>query len=426
MKIVTPYEMNEIDKKTINEFGISGVVLMENVALKVITEIEKEIGNLFQKKIIILAGKGNNGGDAFALARHLINNKVEVEIYLLAKKDEIKNDALINLKILEKMDIKIIELMSESQITKLKFSLFKTDLIIDGIFGIGITKEIIGITKEIINLANKSNIPIISIDMPSGINGKTGEIHGIAINAKKTVTFAFPKLGQFLYPGCEYIGKLVISDIGIPKKVLDSFNIKNNIIDDIIIKKLLPQRKKDSNKKDFGKIFIVTGSVGMTGAGCLTAKAALRTGCGLVYLGVPASLCHIYESQLTESITIPLDDTKGYFRKECINELNKQISLADVVVVGPGLSQKEDIFSIVSNIILNSHVPIVLDADALNALSKDTSILNKSKSEIIITPHPGEMSRLTGISIEEIQNNRIEVAREFSLKFKIITVLKGF
>lgn len=426
MKVVTPIQMNEIDNITISEVGIPGIVLMENAAIKVVEEIVKYLGTIFGKEIIIIAGKGNNGGDAFAAARHLYNKGADIRVYIIIDKKAIGGDAAVNLGILENMGIPINELFEKKHVTLLMEKISDADIIVDGILGTGLKGNIKDNLKDVVEALNVSGKPIIAIDIPTGVNGETGEVSDVCIKATKTVTFGLPKLGLVVHPGCEYTGGLIIADIGLVSSVIDKMDIKINIIEKNFVAGLMPVRKNNSNKGDYGRVFIVSGSVGMTGAGCLAAGAALRSGAGLIYLGVPSSLTCVYDASLIESVTIPLEDNNsGYLAKGSLDRINEMISKSSVVAIGPGLSVNKDIIEIIEEIIEKSDKPIIMDADALNALSKDLSILGNLKTDAIITPHPGEMSRLLGISIEDVQNNRMKVATEFAIKWRVITVLKG-
>ena len=426
MKIVKPEQMGEVDKFTINEIGIPGIVLMENAAVSVVNEVLGMLPDLSGRRIIVLAGKGNNGGDALAVARHLYNKGIDVRTFLLAKKDEVKGDAETNLKILENMGIDIVEFISEGQFPELENVLEKADIVVDGIFGTGLKGNVRGIPARLIDIVNSSLKTVVSIDIPSGINGENGKIMGCCIRASSTVTFALPKIGLLVHPGCEYTGKIVVADIGIPQKAIEHFQINTQILSKCEVSSLIPVRSKDANKGSFGRVFIISGSKGMTGAGCLTAKAALRSGAGLVYIGVPSSLWPIYASSTTEAITIPLDDDgNGRLSHSLIDKIDTIIEKKDVIAIGPGLSVNDAIIEIVESIIKKARVPLVIDADALNAISTDVSVLKHLKVPAVLTPHPGEMSRLTGIDIAYIQKNRLEVAREFAARWNVITVLKG-
>ncbi len=426
LNAVSSKQMSSIDRRTIEEVMIPGIVLMENAALKVFQEVMRTIKKTALQAVGVFAGKGNNGGDAFSVAKHLYNNSIKTKVFLLAPKNQIKGDALTNLIVLENIGLEVYEVIDHRSLKELEESMKDIDIIVDGIFGTGLKSKITGLQKEIIEKINSTNLPIISVDVPSGLDCTTGKIQGICVKATKTVTFGLPKIGQFLYPGYEYIGELIIEDIGIPKKVIESEKLNTFVIDSDMVAGLIPKRHSESNKGSFGKTFIITGSTGMTGSGILAGSAALRVGSGLVYLGVPGSLINIYESLIAESITIPLPDTPdGKILDIAIEKIALQVKKSSVVAVGPGLSIYEEILKIVKYLIQNSNIPVVLDADALNVLAYDVGFLNNRLSEIIITPHPGEMAKLTGKTIQYIQNNRIEVASQFAVENKVITVLKG-
>ena len=426
MKLASPKQMNEIDSISINELGIPGIVLMENAALRVVEEISKVMGALHGKRIAVFAGKGNNGGDAMAVARHLFNKDAMVRVFLLAKKSSVEGDAGVNLNILSRIGLEVNEITDSEQLGEIKSGLASADLIVDGLLGTGLKGDVRGIMKETVDAVNASGRTVISIDMPSGVDGETGRVRGSCIKAHKTVTFGLPKTGQVIHPGCEYIGELVTVDIGLPGKAVDGVRIKSYVIDGELVSGLIPQRISNSNKGNYGKVLVVCGSVGMTGAGCLTAEAVLRAGAGLVYLAVPSSLAHIYNAALLESVTIPLEDGgTGYLGKGSRDMILGHLKRVRVAAVGPGLSVNDDITEIIGSIIENSGIPLILDADALNAVSRDIPVLKKLKAPAVLTPHPGEMARLAGISIDDVQNNRIDVAAGFAQKWGVTVVLKG-
>ncbi len=426
MKVATPEQIGKMDTEAITKIGIPGIVLMENAALKVVEEIVKSVGNVNGKKAVVLAGKGNNGGDAYAVARHLHNIGTKVLVFITSKKTEIKNDAEINLKIIEKINIETVEIIGKDEVLKLKEELEACDVVVDGIFGTGFKGQISGIIDEVVSLVNNSLKYAIAIDIPSGVNGETGKVLGRCIKAHKTVTFSYPKTGLLINPGCEYTGELVIADIGIPKIISDAINMETTLIDESHVSGIIPKRYRESSKGNYGRVLIISGSTGMTGSGCLCAKAALRSGAGLVYLGVPSALRDIYSTQLVEPIVIPLEDRgNGYLSKESMHEIIKEMERMDVAAIGPGISSRQDVSEIMGELLINARIPLVLDADALNAVSGDVGILKKSKVPVIVTPHPGEMSRLIGVSIPDIQKDRIKYARDFSSEYNVITVLKG-
>jgi hydroxyethylthiazole kinase-like uncharacterized protein yjeF len=430
LKTVTPKQMQMIDKMTIEEMGIPGIILMENAAFRVVEQIEKMLGCLKKRKILIVAGKGNNGGDAFAVARQLAAKEAETYIYTIADRASIHGDAAINLNILYNSGFKIFKINdseSRQNYERLKSDLGICDMVVDGLFGTGFRGEIEGVVGEIVAAINSSVKPVLSIDIPSGVDGNNGHVSRLHIKASVTVTFALPKLGLILHPGCDCTGELVVADIGIPKKVIDKMSINTYLIDERMVAGLIPSRENNSNKGDFGRILVITGSEGMTGAGCLAGRAALRAGAGLVYLAVPSSLSHIYDCMLMETITCPIEDHgKGYISLDSTERISELMEGKTVIVAGPGLSVNEDTVKIAEYIINKTKVPLILDADALNCIARDISVLKKLKAAAVMTPHPGEMARLTGMSIQDIQRNRVEIAVEYARQWNVTIVLKGY
>jgi len=426
MELATPQQMSAIDMYTINNIGIPGILLMENAASAVAEEAVAMLQGCKNKRVLVLAGRGNNGGDAFAVARRLHLKGINVHVYVTGSKEGISGDALTNLNILGNIGINVNEIKSDADIDELRAVMADSDLIIDGIFGTGLSREISGMPGTVIDEVNQSCKPVLSIDIPSGIDGATGRIMGTSIKADTTVTFCLPKIGLFTHPGCDYAGRVIIADIGIPGCAVDRQGINLHLIDAGMAARLIPVRKADSNKGDYGKVLLITGSPGMTGSGCLASEAALRTGAGLVYTGVPKSLLHIYGSRLKEPVIIPLEDGgNGSLSADCTEWILDNMGRMDVIAAGPGLGTSKGIKEIVNKIICESTVKLVLDADALNALSDNTGILKNSRTDIVITPHPGEMSRLSGISTDEIQKDRLGTARRFAAEYGVIVVLKG-
>jgi NAD(P)H-hydrate epimerase len=426
MKLALPEQMGAIDQYAIRQMGIPGIVLMENAALKVVEEAEKMLGGLKDRDVLLLAGKGNNGGDAFAAARHLYHRGSCVVLYIMADIVGISGDAATNLQIAGNMGIRIIELAGTGNYSDLLADIGKAELIIDGIFGTGFKGEVAGVPGDVIRMVNRSGKKVLAIDIPSGVQGKTGKTAQLCIKADRTVTFCLPKLGLVVHPGCEYTGELVVADIGIPRQAVESQDIKFETIDRNMVSSIMPGRWENSNKGDYGKVMLVSGSTGMTGSGRLCAMSALRAGAGLVYLGVPASLSPIYSAALVEPIVVPLEDGgNGRLSPACASEILEQMAKMDAAAVGPGLSTGEGVPEVVYDVVENAEIPLVLDADALNAIARNKQVLRKLKKQAVITPHPGEMARLTGKSIGEIQIDRINTAAGFAAEWGTVVVLKG-
>lgn len=418
--------MNSIDNNTINNYGIPGLLLMEDAAAAIASEAVSMLGGSIGGAITAVAGRGNNGGDAFAAARLLHGQGFDVHVFLVGAKAGISGDAFTNMATLEKIGINIVEINGEEEIALLNSRLKESQLVIDGVFGTGLSRDISGIASTVIERMNLSGKPILSIDIPSGIDGADGSIRGECIRADTTVTFCMPKIGLVVNPGCEYAGRLKVADIGIPRCVIDAQDIKCEIIDAVTAADLIPQRRPDSNKGTYGKAFIITGSTGMTGSGRLACTAALRVGAGLVYAGVPESLTGIYSSSLTEPVIIALPDGgKGYLSDESGGKIRERMTVMDVVAAGPGLSAAEGVKRLVGMVVSECKAPLVLDADALNVISDNTEILKRLDAEAVITPHPGEMARLTGLTAADVQKDRIGTAGRFASEYGVVTVLKG-
>lgn len=429
MKVVTTEEMRGIDRKTIEEYGIPGMVLMERAGLAVAMKIKE----LFQKgKVIVLSGGGNNGGDGLVAARTLFNWGWNVKVLLLSKEGKLSRDCLQQYRIAKKMGISI----------EFRSSLDSKDLhsaiVVDAIFGTGINKPVADPVAGIIRFLNGfSDCRTVSVDIPSGISADTGEVMGEGVRADFTITFGLPKIGHVLYPGAEYAGKVLTEDIGFPSELLRSGDIHVQTFEKSEASSLLPERQNNSYKGDYGHVLVVAGSVGKTGAALMTARACLKSGAGMVTLGVPETLARIFETRVTEEMVLPLPDTgegilseKAY---EVIMEfLNKR---GDVLAMGPGLTSAAGIRRLVEKLIVTIAVPAVIDADAINSLSGNKELLKKAKAPLVLTPHPGEMARLLRKPEEEgesgkelinrIERDRINAGRSFAKETGAYLVLKG-
>jgi NAD(P)H-hydrate epimerase len=437
MKVVTAEEMRRIDEKTIEEYGVPGVVLMERAGLAVALRIKEIFG---RKRVLVVSGSGNNGGDGFVVARDLYEEGWDVRVFLTSKPEDLKGDALLQYKIAKKYGVPIFpvrQLLTHHSSLVMKHSIF-----IDALLGTGLSKNVTGLLSEVIHLINKINLPVISVDIPSGISSDNGQIMGEAVKADYTVTFGLPKRGHLLYPGAEYTGKLFIENIGFPAKLLASNNLNVSVLTKQEASHVLPERQMYSHKGDYGHVLIIAGSKGKTGAAYMAAKACLRSGAGLVTIGVPESLADIFQARVTEEMTLFLPDRGDGTLAEKASDvildfLNKE---ADVIAIGPGIGVSADTNKIMKTLIQCSTSPLVIDADGINSLQGEITILSKSKAPIILTPHPGEMSRLINpptppfakggkrretISIKDIEMDRINTAISFVNKTRTHLVLKG-
>ena len=423
MKVVTSEEMRNIDAKTM-QIGIPGVVLMENAGLGVVNAIERKFAGA--ENISVFVGRGNNGGDGLVVARHLTNRGYNVRTYVMAEPDKFTGDALTNLQIAQNMRLPLEYILAEEQLEVHKGRIAASDLIVDAIFGTGLTGAVRGFAAKVIELLNSTGLPIIAVDLPSGLDANAGKVEGQCIRAALTVTMGLPKRGLFLYPGASYVGELQVADIGVPQSVVESQGISVELLQAAEMAKFLPVRPRDAHKGLFGKVFVLAGSVGFTGAAAMTGESALRVGAGLVTLGVPRSLNDIMEVKLTEVMTLPLPETEFQtLASNAHDGILRFVSGADVLALGPGLSRNPETSSLVRSICGEVRIPKVIDADGLNALAEDRVILKQLGSQTVLTPHPGEMARLMNCSIPDIQSDRIGVAQNFAKENGVVLVLKG-
>ncbi|AOY76319.1 bifunctional ADP-dependent NAD(P)H-hydrate dehydratase/NAD(P)H-hydrate epimerase [Clostridium formicaceticum] len=418
MKVLKNEEMRKLDEIAINTYKIPGIILMENAGISVVEEIEKSLASKENKKIAVISGLGNNGGDGFVITRHLMNKGIQVITYIVGDTSMIKGDAKINFDILEKMKAFIVKLESSEDIIQFQEDLQQYSILVDALLGTGLQRTVEGIMREVILKMNASKKEIIAVDIPSGINGNDGKVQGVAVEAKKTITFQLPKIGNILFPGSYYGGALLVKNIGIPKEAVSLIQSKIHLITEEVAASVLSKRYGDTHKGSYGRAFIIAGSVGMSGAAILASKTALRCGAGLLRTAVPESLIPILENQLIEGITVPV---KEMLDKGIINYLKEE----NVVAIGPGCGRSQEFEEILHTVITSARLPLVIDADGLNLLANNIHLLKDLKAPCIITPHPGEMSRLTGLSIQEVNDHRLEVAKNFSEKWGVITLLKG-
>ncbi len=416
MKIAGRKIVRDIDDKTIKKYGIPGMVLMENAGRAVSSVILNHYND--SERISIFCGGGNNGGDGFVIARHLISAGKEVTTYLLKSPSDYKGDAKTNLEALKKIS-KNIKKISRS------FSNYtKSDLIVDAIFGTGLDREIKGPAKDIIGKINSLRAPRISVDIPSGLDSDSGRPLGTAVKAAATVTFILPKTGSVIYPGVDYTGKLYIADITTPKKLEE--NIKSELITFKTCRNMHKTRSGDTHKGTYGHTLVIAGSSGKTGAASLCAHSAVRAGSGLVTIGAPASVIKSIEEKIVEPMSEGLSDSgKGYLNPGSLDDSIRILKTKSSLAIGPGISAKNETEQFLVGLLKKVRVPVVADADAINIIAGHKNILKKVKVPVILTPHPGEMARLMDVSTKEIQENRISFASDFAVRHKCFIVLKG-
>lgn len=427
MKILTSQQMKEIDRKAIEEIGVLGPILMENAGLQIFKELKARFPDFTKEKIVIIAGRGNNGGDGFVIARQLWNRGVTPYVVLLASKTDVRGDAATNLNIAENIGIKIYEVHSAKEWNKHRNKVFQSSILIDGIFGTGLTKPAQGLYATVIDYINKTEAYRIAIDIPSGLSSDTFQIIGPCVKADLTVTLAAPKIAHVFPPAEECIGELVIADISVPSFLFDDVNLKLELVEKKHVLPYFDKRKKDTHKGTYGHLFIVSGSLGKTGAAIMAGKAALKMGAGLVTIGIPESCLPVVARSMMELMTEPLPETSE--KTLSLEGLDKVVSLLegkDALLIGPGISIHESTSELICSLISKIKVPVVVDADALNILAGNPKILKSLKGPAILTPHPGEFARILNLSIKEVVDNKLELVPQFAEEYGLYLVLKGY
>ncbi|HBO70233.1 MAG TPA: bifunctional ADP-dependent NAD(P)H-hydrate dehydratase/NAD(P)H-hydrate epimerase [Deltaproteobacteria bacterium] len=430
MKVVTGRQMAELDRMAIEQYGIPSLVLMENAgrscAERILRILHEKVPIPEEASVAVVCGRGNNGGDGMVVARHLQNRGVYVELFLLSEEDQLSPDARTQFEILQKLDVERRIIRDLEGVEDLRHFLEEVHLCVDAILGTGLSSPLEGIVREVVETINLSMATVFAVDIPSGIDATSGRILGEAIRADYTGTFGLLKLGQVLLPGSIHCGETDVYDIGIPSKAIFDADIKTEVLEERVVKSMFSIRPPDFHKGDAGRVFIIGGSPGMTGAPCLAGQAAMRMGAGLITVVVPESLRFVVESKLLEVMSMGIPDGgTGTFRAETVPDLLRGISRADFVVIGPGLGSYEGAAEFVAALIPQIPVPFLIDADGLNALAGQLKVLRSLKAPCIVTPHPGEMSRLTGESIEAIEASRIGSALHFAEEEGVTVILKG-
>ena len=422
MRVVYPGEMAALDRAAV-EGGIPSLDLMERAGRAVAERARDLLGLCAGKAVRVVAAKGNNGGDGFVAARYLMSWGASVKVLLLGAEEELTADAAANCRRFREEGGEV----AAAEGSLLERELRGSDLVVDAVFGTGFSGAAGGDFGAAIEAMNAAGVPVLAVDIPSGVAADSGAVLGPAVEAASTVTFAWPKTGLYLYPGAEKVGELVVADIGIPPHLLDEV-VKSDLhtIEEEEVASLLPRRRPHAHKGECGRVLVVAGSVGLTGAAALCSRSALRAGAGVVTLGVPAGLNPILEVKLTEVMTLPLPDEGG----RCLGEgaadaVVEAVQGYDALALGPGLGTARSTVKAVAGILRRVERPVVLDADGLNCAAREPGLLESRKHPTIITPHPGELGRLVGKSGQKIQAARLESALEAARRFGCVVVLKG-
>lgn len=411
VKVVTAEMMRALDRRAIDEVGIPGVVLMENAGRAVFQYLLNRFGPVRDKHFHVLCGTGNNGGDGFVVARYLCLAGAQVHVAVIGEQEKIRGDARVHFDLMRRIDLEPEPLGTCGGIK------------VDALLGTGIEGAPRGDYAEAIRWINSDPQPTVSVDIPSGVSSDTGRTPGEAVRATATVTFGYPKLGMFLAPGVDLVGELIVSDIGFPWHVLNLRSPYHWLRPEEL--KPLPARPRAAHKGMFGHVLVVGGSVGMSGAVTMTARAALRAGAGLVTVATPASAQPLVATKLDEAMTLPLPEKNGALCEASFDPVREMAERCDVVCLGPGATREPEAQKVITRLLRELNCPLVLDADGLNALAAFPNSVRERAAPIVLTPHPGECARLLELDTEAVQADRIEAVRETAVRYRSVVVLKG-
>jgi NAD(P)H-hydrate epimerase len=427
MKILTSKQMQGIDKKAITKLGIIGPILMENAGIQITKEILKKFPQIQDERVVIVAGKGNNGGDGFVVARHLFNQGCSPIVLLLASRKELRGDAALNAGIAHKIGITIKEITSVRHWGANKRALSMATVIVDAIFGTGLTSPARGLYATVIQDINKRKAFKVAVDIPSGLSSDTFAIIGPCVKADLTVSLAAAKVAHVFPPAEDYIGELKIGDISVPPYLFEDEKFKLEMVEKERIRPYFERRKKATHKGSYGHLLMVSGSVGKTGAAVMAGKAALKKGAGLVTAAIPKSCLPIVARSMMELMTEPLSETdKGTLSVEALPDILRLLEEKDALMLGPGISTHKSTKKLILSLLPELRIPVVLDADALNILASKPDILKSLSKPAVVTPHPGEFARLLKLPTKEVLDRRIELVPRFAKKFGVYVVLKGY
>jgi NAD(P)H-hydrate epimerase len=424
IKIVSNEQMRSMDTHAIETLGVPGIVLMENAGRQTYEYILEFMSELnISGRIDIYCGKGNNGGDGYVIARHFYNNGYQVHILSVGNPEDLTGDAKTNYLICKNSKIPIEIIESNEQLRQYH----RPGILIDALLGTGIKGKVEGLYQEVIDFINTLGAPVVAVDIPSGLNADFSTVSGSAISADLTVTMALPKRAHLFYPAKKHIGLLETADIGMPEEVMNSAAVNLNQVEFSDLR--FPVIEDDAHKYISGKLFILAGSPGMTGAAALAASAALRTGVGLVNIGIPQNLNPVMEIKITEGLTVPLAETiEGTVAKDALPGIKNRIDWADTVVIGPGCGRTEETLETLRESILyclETDTKTLIDADGLFALAENINLCKRLNSNFLLTPHHGEFLRLISSSKEKLQSEPWQCLEDF-LKDNDVTVnLKG-
>ncbi len=426
MKVSLVEEMREIDRKSVADYGVAELVLMENAGHRTAEAVEELLGSLREKSVCVLAGSGNNGGDAFAAARHLANAGARVKVFFIGNPAHLTKSAAVNRRIVQNMEIELHSLEGERSWDRLQVVLRFSDVLVDGVLGTGFQGNLRADIRRLVKLINSMGKPVVAIDIPTGVAADTGQVDADAVQASCTVALGLPKPGHLLCPGGALSGRLLVDDIGIPSVLLEQ-DIRQSLLDDELAASLLPPRPVDAHKGTCGRFLIIAGSRGMTGAAVLASQAVLRAGAGTVTLAVPESLHELMEVKLTEVMTCPIPElTPGVLGgDDSLGALLQMVDQYDAILMGPGMGRRDETMELIRNLAEFTSKPLILDADAVYAYRGHVDELKNCKQIPILTPHLGEMAALLNTTVPELRASLLETARKVAKTYQAVFVVKS-
>lgn len=437
MRVLRAEQMRALDKAAEEEIGIPGIVLMENAGRAVADKAEQMLGGCRNKRIVIFAGKGNNGGDGSGAGRWLANRGARVTLVLAAEAARLAGSAADELQYFISCGAPVLQITDcedAAKTARIRELISHADLVIDALLGTGFSGALQPLTRLLCRCINEGGrrsggrCRVLAVDIPSGVNADDGSADSDAVIAQVTVTMALPKQGLYLYPGKGHTGELTVADIGMPALLLDSGEKDCFLLTDEMVRHILPKRPATAHKGTAGRLILTAGSRGYTGAAALSAFAAVKAGAGLVTLFTPESVRETLAIKLTEVMVkgLPVlqraSEEEG-LAPEAAEAVLAALENADVLAIGPGSGTRSA--EVIRRILGTITLPCVIDADALRALQDHTELLPRMPAEKVLTPHPGEMAGLTGLSAAETDRNRVDVAREYAEKWQAVVVLKG-
>lgn len=427
MRILTAEAMREVDRAAIEDLGIPSLVLMENAAIGVVEALGKAFGEA--ESVAIFCGPGNNGGDGLAMARHLSVRGWEVRVFLVTGGRELSGDAGVQLGICRKAELPVLEITSEERLGSALEAAAECDVVVDALFGTGLARPLEGLFAQVVDAINDLSAPCVAVDLPSGLSASESQPIGPHVEADLTVTFAAPKVAHVFPPAADAVGEMVVTDLGIPPRLVDDVEEEDGDLHLLIgeeLADLVPEREPGSHKGDYGHALIVAGSPGKAGAAILAARAAVRAGAGLVTVAVPEPVLPTVDLGSIESMTLGLPaGASGQLLDEAAEAVLDAAEGKAVLALGPGLGQEPATVAAIRRIVLDCPLPLVLDADGLNAFAGHAGDLAVRRTETVLTPHPGELGRLLGVSTAQIQEDRVAAARGAAEETGAIVVLKG-